>query len=130
MVIVMLFLDLDFHFSMFHLFPPIRIFGRAIISFERQNYIRRRTDNRSTHWRIRRRTDNWSTHWRIRRRTDEIGQLTGEFVDGQTIVPNLAGRHSEEVNEEDDENNVVVCVGWPMLTITTTPVSAGNNVGS
>ena len=31
---------------------------------------------------IRRRTDNWSTQ-RIRRR---IGQLTGEFVDRQTIV--------------------------------------------
>ena len=45
---------------------------------------------RPNHWHARRRTDNWSTHWRILRRTDN-GQLTGEFVDGQTIIGQLTG---------------------------------------
>ena len=40
----------------------------------------RRTDNRSTHWRIRRRTDNWSTHWRIHGRTATDRLLVNPFI--------------------------------------------------
>ena len=77
-----------FGFSFFNvppLFPPIRIFGRAIISFERQNYIRRRTDNRSTHWRIRRRTDKISTHYLANSSTDRqpFNSLANLLMDRQ-----------------------------------------------
>ena len=44
----------------------------------------RRTDSRSTHWRIRRRTDNRSTHWRIRT-TDR--QLVNSLANSSTDRP-------------------------------------------
>jgi hypothetical protein len=58
------------------------------MNFAHPPRIRRRTDNRSTHWRIRRRKDNRLTSFNslANSSTDRHSFNSGEFVDGQTIV--------------------------------------------